>query len=225
MLVALILWLSPPQDAGKTHAASPSLQSDLYPSCTQAPLTPALTGLDEPGSDYHIYLPLIFKAPDPPPLPPCTVYCGLATTYEVAHTTASGKWAPRVDWLPAGGNFRIALRVRFAVEQLGEHRISIYADGHRSSYAGPLFYVGTDYNDQVDYINGTVQVYVDGQPGGWWPESDCSLNWYLKGENATSPDVFFFGNPALARHAPGSWSQVSLDWVVTFVGLPRTLPL
>jgi hypothetical protein len=202
LLVTLILWLSPPQDAGKTHAASPSFQSDLYPSCTQFPLNPALTGQDEAESDYHLYLPLIFTAPTPPP-PPCTVYCGLAladdpyrpasyqtyfadefdcnqlldywavqpqmtlasysppltgqvevsngtlkvaipgqdvsfpylymvddlaTTYDVAHTGASGAWAPRGDWLPDEGDFRITLRVRFAVEQLGEHRISIYAD-------------------------------------------------------------------------------------------------
>jgi len=77
----------------------------------------------------------------------------------------------------------------------------------------------------ADYINGTVHLYVDGQKVGWWPESDCSLNWYLKGENATSPDIFFFGNPATASHAAGGWSEVFVDWVVTFAGLPRTPPL
>ncbi len=73
----------------------------------------------------------------------------------------------------------------------------------------------------ADYINGTVHLYVDGQQVGWWPESDCSLNWYLKGENATSPDVLFFGNPATAPNAPGSWSEVFVDWFATFPGLPR----
>ncbi len=74
----------------------------------------------------------------------------------------------------------------------------------------------------ADYINGTVHLYVDGQEIGWWPESDCSLNWYLKGENATSPDLLFFGNPAVER--PGSWSEVGVDWFATFPGLPRTPP-
>ncbi len=72
----------------------------------------------------------------------------------------------------------------------------------------------------ADYINGTVHLYVDGQEIGWWPESDCSLNWYLKGENATSPDLLFFGNPAVGP--PGSWSEVGVDWFATFPGLPRT---
>jgi hypothetical protein len=77
----------------------------------------------------------------------------------------------------------------------------------------------------ADYVNGTVHLYVDGQKVGWWPESDCSLNWYLKGENATSPDVLFFGNPATAPGAPGGWSEVFIDWFVTFPGLPRVSPL
>ncbi|GAB4427695.1 MAG: hypothetical protein Kow0031_07790 [Anaerolineae bacterium] len=73
----------------------------------------------------------------------------------------------------------------------------------------------------ADYINGTVHLYVDGQKIGWWPESDCSLNWYLQGENATSPEVLFFGNPATARDNPGGWSEVHVDWFATFPGLPR----
>jgi hypothetical protein len=73
----------------------------------------------------------------------------------------------------------------------------------------------------ADYINGTVYLYVDGHKIGWWPESDCSLNWYLKGENATAPEVLFFGNPATARDAPGGWSEVRVDWFATFPGLPR----
>lgn len=76
----------------------------------------------------------------------------------------------------------------------------------------------------ADYINGTVHLFVDGQKVGWWPESDCSLNWYLKGENATSPDVLFFGNPATAPSAPGDWSEVFVDWFATFPGLPRVEP-
>lgn len=76
----------------------------------------------------------------------------------------------------------------------------------------------------ADYINGTVHLYVDGQKVGWWPESDCSLNWYLKGENATSPDILFFGNPATAFGAPGGWSEVFVDWFATFPGLPRVGP-
>lgn len=71
----------------------------------------------------------------------------------------------------------------------------------------------------ADYINGTAYLYVNGQLIGWWPESDCSLNWYLKGENATSPDTLFFGN--LATGPAGSWSQVSVDWFATFAGLSR----
>ena len=77
----------------------------------------------------------------------------------------------------------------------------------------------------ADYINGTVHLNADGQEIGWWPESDCSLNWYLKGENATSPDVFFFGNPATASGAAGSWSEVFNHWFATFPGLPRVPPL
>jgi hypothetical protein len=77
----------------------------------------------------------------------------------------------------------------------------------------------------ADYVNGTVHLYVDGQKVGWWLESDCSLNWYLKGENATSPDVLFFGNPATALGAPGGWSEVFVDWFATFPGLPRVPPL
>jgi hypothetical protein len=69
----------------------------------------------------------------------------------------------------------------------------------------------------ADYINGAVHLYVDGQEIGWWPESDCSLNWYLQGENATSPDVLFFGNPATG--AAGAWSEVFVDWFATFSGL------
>lgn len=76
----------------------------------------------------------------------------------------------------------------------------------------------------ADYINGTVHLYVDGQKVGWWPESDCSLNWYLKGENATSPDILFFGNPATAPNAPGGWSEVGVDWFATFPGLARVEP-
>lgn len=76
----------------------------------------------------------------------------------------------------------------------------------------------------ADYINGTVHLYVDGQKVGWWPESDCSLNWYLKGENATSPDILFFGNPATAPNAPGGWSEIGLDWFATFPGLARVEP-
>lgn len=77
----------------------------------------------------------------------------------------------------------------------------------------------------ADYINGTVHLYIDGQKIGWWPESDCSLNWFLKGENATSPDLLFFGNPATAPNAPGGWSEVFVDWFATFPGLPRVPPL
>jgi hypothetical protein len=76
----------------------------------------------------------------------------------------------------------------------------------------------------ADYINGTVHLYVDGNKIGWWPESDCSLNWYLKGENATSPEMLFFGNPATAHNAPGGWSEVHVDWFATFPGLPRVPP-
>jgi hypothetical protein len=69
----------------------------------------------------------------------------------------------------------------------------------------------------ANYINGTVHLYVDGQEVGWWPRSDCDLNWRLRGENATSPDVLFFGNPATAPG--GAWSQVHIDWFATFAGL------
>lgn len=69
----------------------------------------------------------------------------------------------------------------------------------------------------ADYINGTAFFYVDNELIGWWPESDCSLNWYLHGENATTPDLLFFGNPA--EDKPGRWSEVSVDWFVTFPGL------
>ncbi|MEZ4831346.1 MAG: hypothetical protein R2873_04950 [Caldilineaceae bacterium] len=69
----------------------------------------------------------------------------------------------------------------------------------------------------ADYINGTAFFYVDGERIGWWPESDCSLNWFVRGENATQPDLLFFGNPA---DGPGGrWSEVGVDWFVTFPGL------
>jgi len=205
-------------------AAMPPQQS-TYPVCTQPPLQVNLTTTDETNGDYHIYLPVIFKSPPSPPLPSCTVYCGLhvendpyrpagyhtyfadefdcnqlldywtvqsqmtaasytppasgiievsqgslnvgvpgadtsfpylylvddsATTYDVPHTTT------RVDWLPNSGSFRLAMRVRFNVEALGEHRISIYADGHRPNYAGPLFYIGTDYNAEQEAWRGLI---------------------------------------------------------------------
>ncbi len=76
----------------------------------------------------------------------------------------------------------------------------------------------------ADYINGTVHLYANGQKIGWWPESDCSLNWYLKGQNATSPETLFFGNPATAYDNPGGWSHVYVDWFATFSGLPKKLP-
>ncbi len=201
--------------------ASPQPQTG-YPVCTQPPLDSGVTSLDEGDSDYKIYLPIIFKAPLPPP---CTVYCGLlsetdpyrpsgyqtyfadefncnqlldywvvqpqmtvasytppaagivevsdgtlnvgvpgldtsfpylyivddsATSYDIPHTTT------RVDWLPDTGNFRVAMRVRFEVDTLGEHRIAIYADGHRPNYAGPLFYVGTDYNNEQEAWRGLI---------------------------------------------------------------------
>ena len=91
----------------------------------------------------------------------------LATTYDVAHSTGPDSWAPRVDWVPNAGSFRLAMRVRFNVEALGEHRLSIYADGHRPAYAGPLFYVGADYNDQQEAWRGLIvgadrgNVFVD----------------------------------------------------------------
>ena len=73
-----------------------------------------------------------------------------ATNYDVPHTLR------RVDWLPNSGDFRIAMRVRFNIDTLGEHRIAIYADGHRPNYAGPLFYIGSDYNDQEEAWRGLI---------------------------------------------------------------------
>jgi hypothetical protein len=66
-----------------------------------------------------------------------------------------------------------------------------------------------------------VAIRIRPIPGRWWPESDCSLNWYLRGENTTAPEVLFFGNPATAREFPSSWSEVHVDWFATFPGLPR----
>jgi len=157
---------------------------------------------------------------------------------------------PRFDWRPNQGNVRFAWRGRQTANGYG---VEISNGGHFPYFTGALFYVLQDTtNDQgsgqfiypgcqeqyfwrlhrlpgynvpheawtlvtADYINGTVHLYLDGQEIGWWPESDCSLNWYLKGENATSPDVLFFGNPATGE--AGSWSEVFVDWFATFSGL------
>ena len=69
----------------------------------------------------------------------------------------------------------------------------------------------------ADFVNGTAHLYVDGREVGWWPQSDCSQNTYLQGENATTPDTLFFGNLATAPR--GAWSTVSIDWFATFAGL------
>ncbi len=212
-----------------------------YPLCRQPALTQSLPLLDEPIGNFWVYLPLITK-PYIPPLPDCTVYCGLtpetdpyqpagyftyfadefdcdqlldywtvqprmtvasynppangqvevsegtlkvgvagtaasfpylylvddaATTYDVPHLTAAGVWTPRVDWLPDNGNFRLAMRARFNIEALGEHRIAIYADGHRPEFGGPLFYLGSDYNAEQETWRGLIagadrgQTFVD----------------------------------------------------------------
>jgi len=157
---------------------------------------------------------------------------------------------PRVDWRPNQGNLRLAWRGRQTANGYG---VEISNAGHFPYFTGAMFYTLQDTTSDAgggqfifpgcqeqyfwrlhrlpgyavphegwtlvtaDYINGTVHLYVDGQEVGWWPESDCSLNWYLKGENATSPDVLFFGNPATGEAGP--WSEVFIDWFATFTGL------
>ena len=157
---------------------------------------------------------------------------------------------PRFDWRPNQGNLRFAWRGRQTANGYG---VEISNAGHVPYFTGAIFYTLQDTTSNegsgqfifpgcqeqyfwqlhllpgyhvphetwtlitADYINGTVHLYVDGQQVGWWPESDCSLNWYLKGENATSPDVLFFGNPA--RGEAGAWSEVFVDWFATFTGL------
>jgi hypothetical protein len=166
------------------------------------------------------------------------------------YATTSGQ-SLRVDWRPNQGNIRFAWRGRQTANGYG---VEISNVGHIPYFTGAIFYVlqDTTSNDgqgqfiypgcqekyfwrlhllpdysvphedwtlvTADYINGTAHLYIDGQEIGWWPESDCSLNWYLKGENATSPDVLFFGNPAILP-AGGSWSEVYVDWFATFPGL------
>jgi hypothetical protein len=157
---------------------------------------------------------------------------------------------PRFDWRPDQGNVRFAWRGRQTANGYG---VEISNAGHFPYFTGAVFYILQDTTSNegsgqfiypgcqeqyfwrlhhlpgytvphegwtlvtADYINGTVRLYIDGQEIGWWPESDCSLNWYLEGENATSPDVLFFGNPATGE--AGSWSEVFVDWFATFEGL------
>jgi hypothetical protein len=157
---------------------------------------------------------------------------------------------PRVDWRPNQGNVRFAWRGRQTANGYG---VEISNSGHVPYFTGAIFYLLQDTtSDQgsgqfiypgcqeqyfwrlhrlpgyavpheswtlvtADYINGTVHLYINGQEIGWWPESDCSLNWYLKGENATSPEVLFFGNPAIGGAGP--WSEIFVDWFATFTGL------
>jgi hypothetical protein len=157
---------------------------------------------------------------------------------------------PRFDWRPDQGNMRFAWRGRQTANGYG---VEISNAGHIPYFTGAIFYTLQDTTSDegrgqfiypgcqeqyfwrlhnlpgyrvphegwtlvtADYINGTVHLYIDGQEIGWWPESDCSLNWYLKGENATSPDVLFFGN--LATGDSGPWSEVFVDWFATFSGL------
>jgi hypothetical protein len=157
---------------------------------------------------------------------------------------------PRVDWRPNQGNMRFAWRGRQTANGYG---VEISNAGHIPYFTGALFYILQDTTSNggrgqlifpgcqeqyfwrlhrlpgyriphedwtlvaADYVNGTAHLYIDGQEIGWWPESDCSLNWYLKGENATRPDVLFFGNPA--RGEAGPWSEVFIDWFATFEGL------
>jgi hypothetical protein len=163
--------------------------------------------------------------------------------------SASARY-PRFDWRPNQGNIRFAWLGRQTADGYG---VEISNAGHFPYFTGAIFYVLQDTTSNegsgqfifpgcqeqyfwrlhnlpdytvphdgwtlvtADYINGTVHLYIDGQEIGWWPESDCSLNWYLKGENATSPDVLFFGNPA--RGEAGPWSEVFVDWFATFSGL------
>jgi len=118
----------------------------VQPQMTAASYTPPATGYVEvtagtlrvgvPGLDTSF--PYLYLVDDS------------ATTYDIPHTTT------RVDWLPNTGSFRIAMRVRFKVDALGEHRIAIYADGHRPTYAGPLFYVGSDYNAAEEAWRGLI---------------------------------------------------------------------
>jgi hypothetical protein len=162
---------------------------------------------------------------------------------------------PRVDWRPDQGNIRFAWRGRQTANGYG---VEISNSGHIPYFTGAIFYVLQDTTSDegvgqfiypgcqeqyfwrlhrlpdyavphegwtlvtADFINGTAHLYVDDQEIGWWPESDCSLNWYLKGENATTPDVLFFGN--LATGEAGAWSEVFIDWFATFTGLPNTTP-
>ena len=157
---------------------------------------------------------------------------------------------PRFDWRPNRGNVRFAWLGRQTAQGYG---VEISNAGHFPYFTGAMFYVLQDTSsnggkgqfiypgcqDQyfwrlhllpdyalpheawtlitADYINGTVHLYMDGHEVGWWPESDCDLNGYLKGQNATSPDVLFFGNPATGPG--GSWSHVYVDWFATFPGL------
>jgi hypothetical protein len=167
----------------------------------------------------------------------------------LSNVDASAQY-PRFDWRPNQGNVRFAWRGRQTANGYG---VEISNGGHFPHFTGAFFYTLQDTTSNggngqfiypgcqeqyfwrlhnlpaytmpheewvlmtADYVNGTVHLHIDGQEIGWWPESDCSLNWYLKGENATSPDVLFFGNPATGEAGP--WSEVSVDWFATFTGL------
>lgn len=170
--------------------------------------------------------------------------------FDVTGDTGAAAVYPRHDWRPNEGNVRFAWLGR---QTANGHGVEISNAGHFPYFTGAIFYTLQDTTSNsgqgqfiypgcqeqyfwrlhllddyavphedwtlvtVDYINGTAYLYIDGQKIGWWPESDCSLNWYLKGENATTPDVLFFGNPATG---PGSsWSKIYVDWFATFEGL------
>jgi hypothetical protein len=164
-----------------------------------------------------------------------------ATTYDVPYTTR------RVDWAPDAGDFRIATRIRFNAEAVGEHMISLYADGHDPGWAGPLFYIGTDYSAQEawrglivgadrgqDFVDLGEQGYVDPYTDWMVFAADFVSDTLTLSVDAT-PVITrtlssFKGTPDAATRpdslyigslalleSPAAWTDVEVDWIRVYV--------
>jgi hypothetical protein len=166
-----------------------------------------------------------------------------ATTYDVPYTSR------RVDWVPGAGDFRIVTRVRFNAELAGEHAISLYADGHDPGWAGPLFYIGSDYGAREEWRGLIVgadrgNAFVDMGDRGY---TDPYTDWTVLAADFVSDTLTlsvdatpvitrtlasFKGYPAAATRPdslyigslaflemPVRWTDIEVDWIRVYAPL------